>query len=115
MLQGAHSRKISIPVSAPIGDTVIVAANTGTPAWLYIHSLTGDMSAAGTFSVVAVNPDASETILATFTLDTGQGLNLSDEPGEDNRPRFEFNPAQNFVIRTTGGTFAGACHYSLGF
>lgn len=94
---------------------MIVAANAGTPAWLYVHSLTGDMDANGTLSVVAINPDASETILATFDLDEGQGLNLSDEPGEDNRPRFEFKPVQNYVLRVTGGTFTGATHYSLGY
>ncbi len=115
MLQGVHTRKISIPVEAPVGDTVIVPRNTSIESWLYVHALTGDMDADGTLSVVAINPDdSSETVLATFDLDEGQGLNLSDEPGEDNRPRFEFTPLQDYVLRVTGGTFTGGTHYSFG-
>ncbi len=110
MLQDVHSRKISEPISAPAGDTVLIARNPDE--WHYIHEIIGDLSAAGTVSVVAVNSDATEEILATFTLADGQGLTLQDEPGEDNRPRFEFNPDQNAVLRTSGATFIGGLHWS---
>ncbi len=111
MLQDAHSRKISIPVSAPVGDTTLIAAITDT--WIYLHELMGDLAATGTLSVIAKTVGDVETILATYDLDAGQGLTVSDEPGEDNRPRFEFKPGQRVILRVTGGTFTGAAHYSL--
>ncbi len=110
MLQDAHSRKVSIPVTAPIGDTVVVAG--ATDSWLYIHELIGDLAAAGNLTILAKN-GATEEIFAAFTLDTGQGITEQDEPGEDNRPRFELKPGYDFVLRVTGGTFNGACHYSI--
>lgn len=116
MLQDAHSRKISIPVSAPVGDTVIILAEavTGTfDHWTYLHELIGDLSATGTLSVVAINQSAAERILATFNLDAGQGLTEQDESGEDNRPRFEFLPGEDVVLRITGGNFIGSAHYSI--
>lgn len=117
MLQGAHSRKVSIPVTANAGgDTVIVLAEAVTGAfdhWTLVHELIGDLSAAGSLSVVAINQAAAERILATFTLADGQGLTLQDEPGEDNRPRFEFFPGEDVVLRVTGGNFIGSCHYSI--
>ena len=113
MLQDVHTRKIALPISAPAGDTVLIARDLATPAWHYIHEIIGDMSAAGTVSVIAIDTDLTEHILATFTLADGQGLTLQDEPGEDNRPRFEFNPDQNAVMRTSGGTFIGGLHYSI--
>jgi hypothetical protein len=113
MLQDVHSRKIKEPISAPAGDTVLVARDLTTPAWNYIHEIIGDMSAAGTMSIIAIDSDATEHVLATFTLADGQGLTLQDEPGEDNRPRFEFNPDQNAVMRTVGGTFTGAMDRSI--
>ena len=112
MLQGVHGRKISIPVSAPIGDTTIIA--TVAHAWIYVHEILGDLAATGILSVVAINAAAAERILATWDLDAGQGLTVQDEPGEDNRPRFEFLPGEHVVLRVTGGTFTGSCHYSLG-
>lgn len=81
--------------------------------WHYIHELIGDLGAAGNISVVAIDADTTEHILATFSLDEGQGLTEQDEPGEDNRPRFEFKPTQNAVLRVTGGTFTGALHWSI--
>jgi len=111
MLQDAHSRKISIPVSAPIGDTIIVAGTTDK--WIYVHEIMGDLSANGTVSVVAIDASAGETILATYNLDAGQGLTIQDEAGEDNRPRFEFKPDVDYVLRVTGGDFIGSTHYSL--
>jgi len=111
MLQDAHSRKISEAVSAPVGDTIIIAA--ANDAWNYIHELIGDLSAAGTMSVIAINADDDERILGTFQLGDGQGLTLQDEPGEDNRPRFEFKPGEDAVIRTVGGTFTGSVHRSI--
>jgi len=116
MLQDAHSRKVSIPVSAPVGDTVIVLAEAVTgdfDHWTYLHELMGDLAVTGVLSVVAINQAAAERILATYNLDAGQGLTVSDEPGEDNRPRFEFFPGEDIVLRVTGGTFTGAAHYSI--
>lgn len=112
MLQGTHGRKISIPVSAPVGDTDIIAAQTDK--WIYVHELMGDLAATGTLSVIGIT-GATERILATYDLDAGQGLTVSDEPGEDNRPRFEFKPGEKVTLRVTGGTFTGACHYSFGY
>lgn len=106
MLQDAHTRKISIPVSAPIGTTTVIASVPNT--WLYVHSLTGDLDANGTLAIYA---GARE--LALFDLDMGQGITLSDEPGEDGRPRFECLPGEDFKLVTTGGNFVGAAHYSL--
>ena len=110
-LQDAHSRKISEAISAPAGDTIIVAA--ATDAWHYIHEIIGDLSAAGTMSVIAINAAADERILGTFQLADGQGITLQDDPGEDNRPRFEFKPGENAVLRTAGGTFTGSVHWSI--
>jgi hypothetical protein len=106
MLQDAHTRKISIPVTAPVGDTTVIAAVPG--AWIYVHELIGDLAAAGNLII-----KSGSTTLASFTLDAGQGLTEQDEPGEDNRPRFECKPGDAFVLTVTGGTFNGACHYSL--
>jgi len=106
MLQDAHSRKVSIPVTAPVGDTTVIAAVDG--AWIYVHELIGDLASAGTLSI-----KSGTTELAAFTLDAGQGITEQDEPGEDNRPRFECKPGDAFVLTVTGGTFTGACHYSL--
>ncbi len=111
MLQDAHSRKISIPVTAPIGDTVIVTG--GTDHWLYLHELIGDLASAGTLAIIAINAAAAERILATFDLDPGQGVTVQDIPGEDNRPRFEFKPGENIVLRVTGGSFIGSAAYSI--
>lgn len=117
MLQGVHGRKISIPVTATVGDTVIILAEAVTGAfdhWTYVHELIGDLAAAGNLSVIAINQAAAERILATFTLADGQGITLQDEPGEDNRPRFELKPGEDLVLRVTGGSFIGSCHYSIG-
>lgn len=113
MLQDAHSRKIAQPVTAPVGDTIVIPFEANT--WNYIHELIGDLGAAGTVSVIAINQAAAERILATFSLAEGQGITLQDEPGEDNRPRFEFFPGEDAVLRVTGGTFTGAIHWSKRF
>lgn len=110
MLQDAHSRKISDPVTAAVGDTIIVPFTANE--WHYIHELIGDLAAAGNLTVIAINQSAVERILATFTLADGQGLTLQDEPGEDNRPRFEFKPGEDAVLRVTGGSFIGSVHWS---
>ncbi len=111
MLQDAHSRKISAPISAVAGDTVLIEAVAGE--WHYIHEIIGDLSTAGTVSVVAIDQSAVERILGTFILADGQGLTLQDEPGEDNRPRFEFRPDEDAVLRTVGATFTGSMHWSI--
>lgn len=113
MLQDAHSRKISEAVTAPAGDNIVIPRNA--EEWHYIHELIGDLSAAGTLSVVAIDAEANERILGTFVLADGQGLTLQDEPGEDNRPRFEFNPGEDAVLRTVGATFTGSMHWSKRF
>lgn len=106
MLQDAHSRKISIPVSAAVGNQIVIAAVEG--AWIYVHVLVGDLAAGGTLEVLSGTDS-----LATFALDAGQGITEQDEPGEDNRPRFECKPGDDFKLTVTGGTFIGSCHYSL--
>lgn len=113
MLQDASSRHISSAISAPPGDTVLIARDLTTPAWNYIHEIIGDMSAAGAMSIIAIDSDTTEHILGTFNLADGQGLTLQDEPGQDNRPRFEFNPDQNAVMRTVTGTFTGSMDRSI--
>lgn len=113
MLQDVHTRKIRSAISAPAGDTILIARDLTTPAWNYIHEIIGDLSAAGTVSIIAIDVDTTEHILGTFALADGQGLTLQDEPGEDNRPRFEFKPGQNAVMRTSGGTFIGALDRSI--
>lgn len=106
MIQDAHTRKISIPVTAPVGDTTVIAAVPD--AWIYVHELIGDLASAGNLTV-----KSGSTSLAAFTLDAGQGITEQDEPGEDNSPRFMCKPGEAFVLTVTGGTFNGACHYSL--
>lgn len=106
MLQDAHTRKKSIPVTANIGDTTVIAANDD--AWIYVHELIGDLADVGTLTVLC-----GSDIVATFALDAGQGITEQDEAGEDNRPRFECKPGDAFILRVTGGTFTGTCHYSL--
>lgn len=112
MLQDAHSRKISVPVEATVGDTVLIPRNASE--WHYIHELIGDLSGAGELDIIAIDTDTTEHVLGHFELGDGQGLTLQDEPGEDNRPRFEFNPDQNAVLRVTGSvTFNGSLHWSI--
>lgn len=111
MLQDAHSRKIKEPISAAAGDTILIPRNPD--AWNYIHEIIGDLSAAGTVEILGIDADDNEESMATFTLADGQGLTLQDEPGEDNRPRFEFRPDQDAVMRTGGGTFIGALDRSV--
>jgi hypothetical protein len=106
LIQDAHTRKISLPVTAPVGTTVVIPAVAD--AWIYVHELIGDLSANGTLDVVC-----GSTTVASFTLDMGQGITEQDEPGDDNRPRFECKPGDAFSLVVTGGTFQGAIHYSL--
>lgn len=107
MLQDAHSRKISIVVTAAPGDTIVIPSVSG--AWIYVHELMGDLDVNGTLSVLT-----GSTIRATFNLDAGQGITSQDEPGEDNRPRYECKPGEDFILRlSVGSTFQGTCHYSL--
>jgi len=105
MLQDAHSRKINEPVSAGPGANIIIPSTLDR--WIYVHELVGDLSGAGTVDVIS-----GVTTLASFTLDAGQGLTLTDEPGEDNRPRFECPPGQDFILTVAGGTFEGNIHWS---
>lgn len=106
MLQDAHSRKVPIGVTAPVGTNTVIAAVAG--AWIYVHELIGDLAATGTLTI-----KAGTRVLGTFDLDAGQGVTEQDEPGEDNRPRFECKPGEAFVLVVTGGSFVGSVHYSL--
>lgn len=110
MFQDAHSRKISEDVQAAGGDTVVIPAVAGE--WHYIHELIGDLATAGTLTVIAKN-GATEENLGYFELGDGQGLTLQDQPGEDNRPRFECKPGYDFVLRVTGGEFNGSVNWSI--
>lgn len=106
MLHDAHTKKISLPLTAPVGTNTIVAAVPG--AWIYVHEISGDMAADGTVEFLS-----GTTSLGKYYLDAGQGLTVQDEPGMDGVPRFECKPGDNFVIVVTGGTFDGAIDYSL--
>lgn len=106
MLQDAHTRKIKIPVVSAVGTHTVIPALPN--AWIYIHELIGDLEGAGTIDILCGLRN-----VGTFRLDAGQGLTLQDEPGEDNRPRFECKPGEAFTLIVNGGTFDGACDYSL--
>lgn len=105
MIQDAHSAKTSIGVIAPPGTNIVIAG--AADSWIYVHELMGDMSAAGTILV-----QSGTNVLARFTLDQGQGLTESDEPGNDNVARFKCPPGQDFVLVCTTGTFEGTVDYS---
>ena len=112
MLQDAHSRKISAPISAAPGDTILVPF--ATDEWHYIHEVIGGLSVSGDVTLLAIDRSAAERVFASFIgLAAGQGITENDEPGEDNRPRFEVKPGEDFVIRVTNGTFTGGIHYSI--
>ncbi len=106
MLQDAHTRKINIPVVAAVGTTSVIDAIPN--AWIYIHELIGDLEANGTIDILCGLRN-----VGTFRVDAGQGLTLDDIPGEDNRPRFECKPGEDFNLTISGGTFNGAISYSI--
>lgn len=105
MIQDVHTAKTSIGVTAAPGDTTVIAANPD--AWIYIHEIMGDLSAAGTIAI-----KAGSRTLATFSLDAGQGLTENDEPGMDGVARFECKPGEAFVLTCVMGTFIGTVDYS---
>lgn len=106
MLQDAHTRKISLPVTAPIGTTIVVAAQPD--AWIYVHELIGDLAAAGSLEILS-----GSTSLGKFYLGDGQGITEQDEPGMDGSPRFMCKPGEAFTLIVTGGAFNGSIDYSL--
>ena len=106
MLQDAHTKKTSIVLAAAVGTNVIVAGDTDR--WIYVHEIIGDLAAAGNLIV-----RSGTTEPASFALDTGQGLTEQDQPGNDNVPRFEIKPGEDFILEVTGGTFNGSCSYSF--
>lgn len=107
MLQDAHTKKENLAVTAIPGDNTVIAGTSDR--WIYVHEITGDLDVGGTLTVKA----GSRTLL-TYALDAGQGVTLTDEPGEDNRPRFECRPGEDLVFNlTAGSTFKGNVHYSF--
>jgi len=108
MLQDTSSRKISSPIVGAAGvDTVLVAGTSDK--WIYIHEIQGDLDVVGTVSLLS-----GTDILGTWALDAGQGLTTEDIPGEDNRPRFECKPGEDFIIRVSAGSvFTGAMAHSF--
>ena len=109
MLQDAHSRKISIPVTTSLtGNNVIVASIPN--AWIYVHEVIGSFVGGSDELIIK----AGSRNLANFHLADGQGITENDEPGEDNRPRFECKPGEDFILDSVGGTpFIGSVHYSI--
>ena len=106
MLQDAHTKKTSIALAAAIGTNTIVAGDDSR--WIYVHEIIGDLSGAGNLIV-----RSGTTVLASFAMDAGQGLTEQDQPGNDNVPRFEIKPGDDFILEVTGGTFNGSCSYSF--
>lgn len=106
MLQDAHTMKISLPVISAIGTVDIIAALPN--AWIYVHELIGDIESDGTLQI-----RQGLQQVGFFRLDAGQGITLQDEPGEDNRPRFQCKPGEAFTLVVTGGPFNGAVSYSI--
>lgn len=106
MLQDAHTMKISLPVIGAIGTVDIIDALPD--AWIYIHELIGDLESPGTLEI-----RQGLQSVGFFILDAGQGITEQDEPGEDNRPRFQCKPGEAFTLVVTGGAFNGAVNYSV--
>ena len=105
-LQDSHTKKITVPLAAAVGTNTIVAGDDSR--WIYVHEIIGDLAAAGNLIV-----RSGTTELASFALDTGQGLTVQDLPGDDNVPRFEIKPGEDFILEVTGGTFNGGLVYSF--
>ena len=106
MQNDAHTKKIATQLTVAAGTTTVIPAKTD--AYIYVHEIIGDLSAAGNFTI-----KAGTRSLAAFTLDAGQGITLQDEPGEDGVPRFECKPGEALIFVITGGTFNGAIDYSF--
>jgi len=102
----AHTKKTSEAVEAEVGTTILVAAKDD--AYIYVHELIGDLSAAGNLIIMA-----GDRVFAKFVLDAGQGITEQDEPGMDGVPRFECRPGEDFKVVVTGGTFNGSIDYSF--
>lgn len=105
MLQGVHERKINIPIEGATGATPLITGDADS--WILVHELIGSMDGDGTLTISAGSRE-----LAVFELAAGQGITLTDEPGEDGRPRFECYPGEDFIIDPGGNTFIGNVHYS---
>ena len=107
MLQDVHTAKISIPVVAAPGTTAVIAAISD--GYIYVHEIMGDLDVNGTLTV-----KAGSTSLGSFDLDAGQGITLTDEPGNPGVPRFQCKPGQalNFTL-SAGSTFKGTVDYSI--
>lgn len=107
MTNDVHSAKISIPVVAAPGDNTAIAALTD--GWIYIHEIMGDLDVSGTLTV-----KCGSVSKGAFALDAGQGLTLTDEPGNDGVPRFQCKPGDAFVLNlSAGSTFRGTIDYSI--
>ena len=49
MIQDAHTKKISAPVTAPVGTTTVIAAKDD--AYIYVHELIGDLASSGNLTI----------------------------------------------------------------
>lgn len=108
MIYDVHTRKIDKPVNiSTAGDNIIIPGTSDR--WIYIHELIGD--AAGTVTLQVIS---GTTVLATFNLSSGQGLTLTDIPGDAQRPRFECKPGEDFILNLSGAVaFDGNICYSF--
>ncbi len=107
MLTDAHEGKVNIPIIINTsGDNIIVTHDS--ESWIYIHELIGDAAAPVTLTV-----KTGSVVVASFTLDAGQGITEQDVPGDDGVPRFKCNPSQDFILNLSSGVaFNGALQYS---
>jgi hypothetical protein len=107
MFSDVHSAKINIPVSAGPGSNTVIAAQTS--AYLYIHEIMGDLDVSGTLTIYCGSREQG-----SWSLDAGQGITLTDEPGNDGVPRFQCRPGEALVfVLSAGATFKGNVDYSL--
>lgn len=109
MLQDAHEKTESIVVDiSSSGDNVVVAGDTNSEYYVYIHELIGAPDADVTLTIKAGTRE-----LAEFDLKEGQGLTEDDIPGHDGVPRFRCRPGEDFILNLSGAVgFKGSCVHS---
>jgi hypothetical protein len=107
MINDAHTAKISIPVIAVPGANTAIAAITN--GYIYVHEIMGDLDVNGTLTV-----SCGAVSKGSFDLDAGQGITLTDEPGNPGVPRFQCKPGEALVLTlSAGSTFKGSIDYSI--